>query len=62
LAAEELMKEAGRARVRAEIGGPTEWKKKPQKLNMKFVNNSILQTTTQNRRKLQNNTKKEQVE
>jgi len=54
LAAEELLKEASRAKVRAEVGGPTEWKKKPQKLNMKFVNNSVLQTTSQNRRSKQN--------
>jgi len=31
LAAEELLKEASRAKIRADVGGPTEWKKKPQK-------------------------------
>jgi len=50
LAAEELSKEAGKAKARVDVGGPSEWTKKPKKLNMRFVVNSVLQTEAQNRR------------
>lgn len=52
LAAEELLQEAAKAKVRAEVGGPSEWKKKPSKVNMRFVANSILHTEAQNKRKM----------
>lgn len=50
LAAAEIMKEVSKARTRAEVGGPSEWTKKPKRLNMKFLINSVLQAEAQNRR------------
>ena len=55
------MKEASRAKARVEVGGPTEWIKKPQKLNLRFVNNSIIQVTSQNKRIPNVNDKKKQI-
>ena len=51
LAAEELMQEAARTRTRVEIRGPSEWRKKPGRVNKRFVANSILHTESQNKRK-----------
>lgn len=60
LAAEELVKEAAKAKARADVGGPSEWKIKPKRVNIRFMTNSILQTESQNRRKTTNrNSKKE---
>lgn len=54
MAAEELLKEAERAKTRVEIGGSYEWAKKPKQVNKRFVVNTILQSESQNRRKAYN--------
>ncbi|KAI9562546.1 D-directed R polymerases I and III subunit RPAC2 isoform 2 [Daphnia sinensis] len=51
LAVEELLQEAAKSKARAEIGGPSEWSKKPARVNKRFVANSLLQTESQNKRK-----------
>ena len=48
---EELLQEAARAKTRAEVGGPSEWNKKPVRVNKRFVVNSLLQTESQNKRR-----------
>ncbi|XP_046450303.1 uncharacterized protein LOC124198493 [Daphnia pulex] len=51
LAVEELLQEAARAKARAEVGGPSEWSKKPARVNKRFMVNSLLQTESQNKRR-----------
>jgi len=51
LAEAELLKESRAARIRAEVGGSLEWKKKPKKINKIFLVNTILQVTSRNSRK-----------
>ena len=37
MAAEELLKEASKARTRVEVGGASEWKRKPSRINKMFL-------------------------
>ncbi|XP_057367669.1 uncharacterized protein LOC130688685 [Daphnia carinata] len=51
LAVAELLQEAAKSKARADVGGPSEWSKKPARVNKRFVANSLLQTESQNKRK-----------
>lgn len=51
MAAEELLKEASKARTRVEVGGASEWKRKPSRINKMFLINSVLTAEAQNKRK-----------
>lgn len=59
LAVEELLQEAAKGKVRADIGGPSEWRKKAGRVNKRFVANSLLQMESQNKRKSRDSNIKE---
>lgn len=49
-AIEEILKETKKAATRAEIGGPSGWTTKRKGLNRRFVNNTVINTISQNSR------------
>ncbi|XP_032789572.1 uncharacterized protein LOC116926741 [Daphnia magna] len=59
LAVEELLQEAAKSKARADVGGPSEWSKKPARVNKRFVVNSLLLTESQNKRKSSTSSVKE---